>query len=222
MDEIMCNGRDDDCNPATPDDHNADGDPASFCQGDCDDDDPARYPGNPEVMCNGIDDDCSEATPDDLNADNDPFRICDGDCDDNDPAIHPGAPELCDDGIDNDCDALVDRDDPECLALIGLRCLYPANASFISSAPTFMWSAVGGLDNRFAVDLSYDSTFSRYWSTYENMHQPLPAESWAMPQPLWNYIPSGSTVYWRVRGADLTVSPLTLITSENVWWFYKQ
>jgi hypothetical protein len=85
-----------------------------------------------------------------------------------------------------------------------------------------MWSAEGGSNNRFAVDLSYDWMFSRYWSTYENMHQPLAAESWAMPQPLWSYIPPGSTVYWRVRGADLSVSPLTIVTSDQVWWFFKQ
>jgi hypothetical protein len=43
-----------------------------------------------------------------------------------------------------------------------------------------------------------------------------------MPSQLWNYIPPGSYVYWRVRGADLAVTPLTVITGDDVWWFYKQ
>jgi hypothetical protein len=220
--EILCNGKNDDCNAATPDNENVDGDPVTLCDGDCDDTDPGRYPGNPEVFCNGIDEDCSETTPDDPNDDGDPFSICDGDCDDNDPGVYPGAPELCGDGIDNDCDTLADSDDPDCPDLTGISCLSPPNESILSSSPTFMWSANGGTNNRFAVDLSYDWTFSRYWSTYENMHQPIAAESWAMPQTLWNRIPSGSYVYWRVRGADLAVTPLTIITSDDVWWFYKQ
>jgi hypothetical protein len=214
--EVLCNGIDDDCSAATPDDTNTDGDPFTFCSGDCDDNDSDRYPGNPEELCNGIDDDCSETTPDDINTDGDPFTICSGDCNDSDPDVHPGAQEICDDGIDNDCDTVVD------CALTDISCLSPANASFLSSPPVFMWTADGGANNRFAVDLSYDWTFSRYWSTYENMRQPLAAESWTMPQPLWNYIPSGSFVYWRVRGADLNISPLSVVTSEEVWWFYKQ
>jgi hypothetical protein len=220
--EILCNGKNDDCNAATPDNENVDGDPWSLCGGDCDDTDPGRYPGNPEVFCNGIDEDCSEATLDDPNADGDPFSICEGDCDDTDPGTYPGAPEVCGDGIDNDCDGLIDSDDPDCPDLTAISCLSPANESVLSSAPTFMWTANGGADNRFAVDLSYGWTFSSYWSTYENMRRPIAAESWAMPQQLWNYIPSGSYVYWRVRGADLAVTPLTIITGADVWWFYKQ
>jgi hypothetical protein len=43
-----------------------------------------------------------------------------------------------------------------------------------------------------------------------------------MPTPVWNMIPSGTQVYWRIRGADLDVSPLTIITSDEAWSFYKE
>jgi hypothetical protein len=84
-----------------------------------------------------------------------------------------------------------------------------------------MWTSIGGTNNRFAVDLSLDWTFSWYWSTYENMGRQLSGESWAMPPTLWSRIPSASYVYWRVRGADLDVTPLTIVTGDEVWWFYK-
>ncbi|MCB9758335.1 MAG: FG-GAP repeat protein [Alphaproteobacteria bacterium] len=101
--------------------------------GDCDDDDPAVFPGATEV-CDGVDNDCDSALdepdaedatawyPDgDADGFGDPERgvvACtapanhvaqDGDCDDDDPDTFPEAEERCDD-LDNDCDAAVDED----------------------------------------------------------------------------------------------------------------
>ena len=126
--EIGCNGTDDDCDPTTLDDPDADGDDSSACAGDCDDGDPQIHPSAPE-RCNGIDDDCDGSVDEDLgggpswpDADGDAFgdpsgtRLActgegraanDGDCDDGDPQIHPGAPERCN-GIDDDCDDVID------------------------------------------------------------------------------------------------------------------
>jgi hypothetical protein len=91
--------------------------------GDCDDEDPQRYPGRMEI-CDGLDNDCDEAIDEDalrsyfVDADGDGFgdptrstircapapgEVPDGsDCDDNNPERHPGKLEVCD-GLDNNC-----------------------------------------------------------------------------------------------------------------------
>ncbi|MCB9676936.1 MAG: hypothetical protein H6737_17605 [Alphaproteobacteria bacterium] len=109
----------------------ADGD-GHFPPWDCDDDDPAVFPGAPE-LCNDVDDDCDfevdEGLPTiDLYVDGDgdgvggagPIALCDafyglstvsGDCDDDDPDAYPNAPELCN-GADDDCDGTADEGAP--------------------------------------------------------------------------------------------------------------
>ena len=54
--EVGCDGIDNDCNPATPDVLDADGDSAT-CATDCNDSDPSTYPGAPEIN-DGKDNQC--------------------------------------------------------------------------------------------------------------------------------------------------------------------
>jgi len=103
--EEVCDGEDidNDCDPQTGNDIDADGDGYTLCDGDCDDSEPTVHPGADEV-CDGLDNDCDPGTMEvEADEDGDGVRVCDGDCDDQDANTWPDAPELCD-GADNDCD----------------------------------------------------------------------------------------------------------------------
>jgi large repetitive protein len=152
-----CNGEDDDCDGDADEDDaldaqdwyaDLDGDgfgdigisvlacdpPADFVDDftDCDDADPAQYPGADEY-CNGEDDDCDGDVDEDdavdaltwyVDQDGDGFGSnaivepdCepplgfvdnDLDCDDGDADVNPDAEEICN-GIDDDCDELTDE-----------------------------------------------------------------------------------------------------------------
>jgi len=97
----------------------------------------------------------------------------------------------------------------------------PSHQATISGLPTFTWAVDGGLDNAYAVDVSYSSTFKSYWSTHNNLGLSISNTSWTPSQTVWNQIPSGKWVYWRVRGVDWSHEPVTVIMSGQVRSFYK-
>lgn len=98
----------------------ADGDGwlSTACGGeDCDDNDPAIFPGAEEVWYDGVDQNCDGWS--DFDQDRDGFDSSDHeqadgsvgtDCDDLDPAINPDADEIWYDDVDQDCDGLSDYD----------------------------------------------------------------------------------------------------------------
>ncbi|MEZ4317797.1 MAG: putative metal-binding motif-containing protein [Myxococcota bacterium] len=122
--EITCNGVDDDCSGATPDEQDLDGDGDGFCT-DCDDSDSNNSSIGTEV-CDGADNDCDGVDDDglvfdtwyrDMDGDgygrnNGPVSACaqptgyqlvNGDCQDNNAAVNPGVTEVQCDGVDNNC-----------------------------------------------------------------------------------------------------------------------
>jgi hypothetical protein len=106
------------------------------------------------------------------------------------------------------------------LAAINLQS--PANLATLTSPPTFTWTANGGADNVYAVDASLTPGFTKYWSTYNNMRLLIRDTRWTMSLSVWNKIPTGTPIYWRVRGVDMAASPRPLIKSAQTWSFTKQ
>jgi hypothetical protein len=101
--EVACDDLDNDCDEATVDNEDLDGDGVGFCD-DCDDTQSAAYPGATEVPCDGIDNDCDLSSDDGVDADGDGVNECD-DCDDLDVGVFPGNTEIACNDVDDDCDA---------------------------------------------------------------------------------------------------------------------
>lgn len=128
--EIPYNGKDDDCNTATPDD-DLDGDGYSNVN-DCDDNNPSVNP-NAQEICDDVDNNCDGQIDEELrtqfyeDADGDGYgnsqittKACsqpsgyvtnNTDCDDTNAAINPGVSEIKKNGIDDDCNASTPDDD---------------------------------------------------------------------------------------------------------------
>ena len=110
--EELCDGLDNGCTGAVPDDEiDADGDAFAECAGDCDDGSADTYPGASEV-CDGLDNDCDWVIfPHELDTDGDGWPVCAGDCNDALDTVYPGAAADCDGIADNDCDGVDDPDE---------------------------------------------------------------------------------------------------------------
>jgi hypothetical protein len=91
---IVCDDiEDNDCNSAVdPNELDLDGDGASICELDCNDQDAALTP---------------------TDGDSDTFSSCTGDCDDGNGTAYPGAPIVCDSILDNDCNGVTDANEQD-------------------------------------------------------------------------------------------------------------
>jgi len=131
-----------------PFDRDLDLDGYSVNEGDCDDSNPDRFPGNPEI-CDGLDNDCNSVI-DDKDDDGDqhvdelcshyPGALALDDCDDEQPTVYAGAAERPD-GLDNDCNNLVDDGTPaydadgDCFCPDLFACTGSVNAACTSVLP---------------------------------------------------------------------------------------
>jgi hypothetical protein len=108
----------------------------------------------------------------------------------------------------------------EVVPLTHISLMRPTNGSVRYTTPWFGWTSGAGTDTVFSVDVSLNF-LGPYYSTWEHLGIPLEEENWIMPPNIWNKIPSGSYVFWRVRGMDRDAQPPTIVYSNEVWFFYK-
>jgi hypothetical protein len=92
----------------------------------------------------------------------------------------------------------------------------PSDGEKLYSNPIFAWEGVSGNDNHYKVEMVY----ARGGPIYSS---PVIANGtvWWMPNSTWNAIAPGRLVLWRVRGADLSYEPISVLSSDEVWGFYK-
>ena len=107
-----CDGVDNDCDGTVPEfELDRDGDGFAACDGDCDENEAAAWPGAPLVCDHLVDNDCDGVgDANEVDDDGDGQSECDDDCDDLDPDNFTGNAEVCD-GADNDCDGLPGDDE---------------------------------------------------------------------------------------------------------------
>lgn len=129
--------------------------------GDCNDSNPAQYPGAKDQCANGVDEDCSggdAACNESPLDDNDGDGFCEGpvecdddslpgDCDDFEKNVHPDTtdskvPEVCDDDKDNNCDGLYGVANPDAAAA-------PAGTGGTTAPTTLYKSATPGAGQTF-------------------------------------------------------------------------
>jgi hypothetical protein len=106
----VCDLQDNNCDSLVDESFDGDADGFSTCaipEPDCDDTNPATFPGATE-LCDSDDNDC-DGVSGDVDSDGDGSSVC-VDCDDNDDLVFPGAGFPDCDGTDWDCDGVAETE----------------------------------------------------------------------------------------------------------------
>jgi hypothetical protein len=108
----------------------------------------------------------------------------------------------------------------ELVLLTHINLVSPSDGGILAHNSVFRWTTGAGTNNAFAVDISFSPT-GPFYSSYENLREVIERESWRMPDNIFRMIPSGTKIYWRVRGIDLDAAERIIVRSDEVWTFTK-
>ena len=182
---------------------------------DCDDTDPAAYPGAPEVWYNDVDNDCAGDLAADFDQDGDgqsADQYGGQDCDDTNANVYTGAVENPSDGIDNNCNG--DIDEGFAIETIATGLSYTDGQPITIDVDYYGFVHIAFEDNG---DIQYVTNASGSWSSASTVPTDASANNGLHLKGVVDGLDRLHLAYSASNGSDHEVRYMNLNTINGTW-----